>query len=186
MNAQLESIPIVKFPGKEKVQKKDQIKSKKVLAKIAEKEAEPKGPTRKQRNRQARKEKLSKRKRDKSPDPFLNYQATKNESTQETSKKPKSHSSLIPKFNEYAEAPPVFTFVPKQVLKQKNISIKPANSSKSQDAIRGMVKRTSRVTPLDRLKSSKKNTPLSASQSHFIQIERNSAIEKYRSLKKNI
>ncbi|OMJ09472.1 hypothetical protein AYI70_g10910 [Smittium culicis] len=194
MKADLEAIPIVKLPGKEKTPKTELIKSKKKLAKLAEKEEQTNGLSRKQRNRQTRKEKLKKRKRDVSPDPFASHASETQETGQNSSKpfaskdkKIASQQSLIPKFNEHAEAPPIFTFVPKPVFKQKT-PYSSAQATKSQDAIRNMVKRTSRVakiTPLEKIKNSKKNIVLSASQSHYLQMERQSAIDKYRMLKKS-
>ncbi|OMJ30276.1 hypothetical protein AYI69_g184 [Smittium culicis] len=193
MKADLEAIPIVKLPGKEKTPKTDLIKSKKKLAKLAEKEEQTNGLSRKQRNRQTRKEKLKKRKRDVSPDPFASHASETQETGQNSSKpfaskdkKIASQQSLIPKFNEHAEAPPIFTFVPKPVFKQKTPNL--AQTTKSQDAIKNMVKRTSRVTkitPLEKIKNSKKNIVLSASQSHYLQVERQSAIDKYRMMKKS-
>ncbi|PVU93084.1 hypothetical protein BB559_003451 [Furculomyces boomerangus] len=97
---------------------------------------------------------------------------------------------VLPGFNEQAEAPPVFTFIPKEKLKPiNNFSAKePLNNNpktkNKQTAIKNMVMRTARVTPLERIKQKKKSQEKpTASTLYSIQQEREKAIENYRILK---
>ncbi|PVV04659.1 hypothetical protein BB560_000833 [Smittium megazygosporum] len=96
--------------------------------------------SRKERNQRSRKEKekLKRKNREKSPDPFGGFD-----------------KSIV--FNQHVDAPPVFKTLPRNVLKMKNdqkaINHKP--SDKDQLAIKKMVMKTARLTPLDKLKNSK-------------------------------
>ncbi|KAJ1913108.1 hypothetical protein H4219_005347 [Mycoemilia scoparia] len=111
----------------------------------------------------------------------------------------KSHlmqnASDQPRFNEVAEAPPVFTSLPKARFK-KMVPIAGTKEAKEQakkkeaEAIKKMITRTSRLTPLERMQQQRKaklankiGGDSSPAEKQALEIERQKVIQRYRAIK---
>ncbi|PIA16221.1 hypothetical protein COEREDRAFT_81434 [Coemansia reversa NRRL 1564] len=94
-----------------------------------------------------------------------------------------------PKFGEQAEAPPIFKTLPKERFK-KPIPL-PNSSEEKNDkklredqALKNMIQRTARLSPLDRLQAKRKTKQSdSAAEKRIADVEREKAIRRYRMLR---
>ncbi|KAJ2857202.1 hypothetical protein J3B02_001159 [Coemansia erecta] len=95
-----------------------------------------------------------------------------------------------PRFGEQAQAPPVFRALPKETLKKmiplpnsKEASI--ADKQREELAVKNMIQRTARLSPLERMQAKRKAKLEgdSAAEKRIMEAEREQAIRRYRMLR---
>ncbi|KAJ2131871.1 hypothetical protein IW139_002678 [Coemansia sp. RSA 353] len=102
-----------------------------------------------------------------------------------------SHTTAeAPRFGEQAQAPPVFKTLPKERIKKMvplPNSKEEAEDIKQRDnlAVKKMIQRTARLTPLERMQAKRKAKELgdTAAEKRIIELERERAIRRYRMLR---
>ncbi|KAI8323642.1 hypothetical protein GQ54DRAFT_97501 [Martensiomyces pterosporus] len=111
-------------------------------------------------------------------------------SDEEEVREQQRQTSTAPKFGEQADAPPIFKALPKEKFKK----MVPLPQSKEEEletknkedlAVKNMIKRTARLSPLERMqvKRKAKKEGDTAAEKRILAVERENAIRRYRMLK---
>ncbi|KAJ2339119.1 hypothetical protein IWW50_006917 [Coemansia erecta] len=99
-------------------------------------------------------------------------------------------AAKAPRFGEQAQAPPIFKALPKEKFK-KMVPMPNSKEAAAQEkqreeqAVKNMIQRTARLTPLERMQAKRKAKELgdSAAEKRIIEVERERAIRRYRMLR---
>ncbi|KAJ2416601.1 hypothetical protein GGF41_005480, partial [Coemansia sp. RSA 2531] len=98
--------------------------------------------------------------------------------------------AAAPKFGEQAQAPPIFKALPKDKFKKmvplpQSKEEELANKRKDELAVKNMIQRTARLSPLERMQAKRKAKQEgdTAAEKRIIEAEREQAIRRYRMLR---
>ncbi|KAJ2868515.1 hypothetical protein GGH94_000047 [Coemansia aciculifera] len=98
--------------------------------------------------------------------------------------------AAAPKFGEQAQAPPIFKALPKDKFKKmvplpQSKEEEQANKRKDELAVKNMIQRTARLSPLERMQAKRKAKQEgdTAAEKRIIEAEREQAIRRYRMLR---